>query len=349
MIRRKKTSLLKSILRRKKRKGLLRRRGVKVRRPVVPKQTGVARQSRGRKTYDLLIKTIFGRQRSTKPVNRGFRPGRMPVTPHPNYRLRLAGMALAGVCVISLAGWGGMMLYGQGREALSRLLVIEDVNITGACVVPRSRVMDTLQVIRHRTGMFDVDTDQLETKLEALPWVCRAEVSRDYPSTLSVQLQEENAVALLLKESGGERKLFYINHYGNDFQPVAVGGRIDYPVITGLNLVNDKKVREKSWRDVMAFLKRLGRNDPHLPAHSLSEIHLTEDGGIVLYLVEYPFPIYFGHGDVNRKYARLIKVLKPLYELEKGQKQIEEIEYIQMEYLEDKILVATLDSKQAGR
>lgn len=349
MIRRKKISLLKSILLRRKGKGLLRYGDVKVRRPVASTQAGVARQSRGRKTCDLLIRAFPGRQRSKKEINHGFRSGRMAVTRHSNYRLRLAGMALVGVCAISLGGWGATALYDKGREVISRLLVIEDVDIKGAYVVPRSRVLEALQVIRHRTGMFDVDIAQLETRLEALPWVRRAEVSRDYPSTLSVKLQEESAVALLLKKNGGEKELFYINHYGKDFQPVAVGGRIDYPVITGLNLVHDKKVRQKSWGDVMAFLEKLGQNNPHLPAHSLSEIHITEDGRIVLYLVEYPFPIYFGHGDVNRKYARLIKVLKPLYELENGQKQIEEIEYIQMEYLEDKILVTTLDSKQAGR
>ncbi|MBM9518538.1 FtsQ-type POTRA domain-containing protein [Desulforhopalus vacuolatus] len=349
MIRRKKTLLLKSILHRGKRKGLLSSRSVKVRRPVASRQTGVTRQSRGQKTCDLMMSVFSGRQRSMKSINRGFSSGRIPVSRHSNYRLRLAGMALVGVCALTLGYWGGAALYDKGREVMSRLLVIEDVDIKGAYIVPRIKVLEALQVIRHRTGMFDVDTDQLETRLEALPWVCQAEVWRDYPSTLSVKLQEEKAVALLLKENGGERELFYINRYGNDFQPVAVGGRIDYPVITGLNFVHDENVRQKSWQDVMAFLKKLGQNNPHLPAYSLSEIHLTGDGGIILYLVEYPFPIYFGHGDVNRKYARLIKVLKPLYELDNGQKQIEEIEYIQMEYLEDKILVATLDSKQAGR
>ncbi len=103
---------------------------------------------------------------------------------------------------------------------------------------------------------------------------------------------------------------------------------------------------EQAWDEVMEFLRRLWGNNAHLPAHSLSEIHVTKDGGIVLYLVEYPFPIFFGRGEVKKKYTRLVEVLKPLYESDKGHRIIEEVEYIQMEYLENKVLVATAEAAQ---
>ena len=60
---------------------------------------------------------------------------------------------------------------------------------------------------------------------------------------------------------------------------------------------------------------------------------------MVVYLVEYPFPIFFGTSNTSKKYYRLVQVLKTLYK-QKGKGSISQIEYIQMDYLQDKVLVA---------
>ena len=64
----------------------------------------------------------------------------------------------------------------------------------------------------------------------------------------------------------------------------------------------------------------------------------------MVYLVDYPFPIFFGSGNTKQKYARLVQVLKALYKKEKGEDLISEIEYIQMDYLQNKVLVAQTGS-----
>ena len=61
---------------------------------------------------------------------------------------------------------------------------------------------------------------------------------------------------------------------------------------------------------------------------------------MTLYLVDYPFPIYFGKGEVRTKYSRLKRVLEVLYkETEQGM-TIADVAYIRMDYLENKVLVA---------
>ena len=98
--------------------------------------------------------------------------------------------------------------------------------------------------------------------------------------------------------------------------------------------------RKAMIRESLALLKLVKQNNPNFPVQNLSEIHLDREIGMTLYLVDYPFPIYFGKGEVRTKYSRLKRVLEVLYkETEQGM-TIADVIYIRMDYLENKVLVA---------
>jgi hypothetical protein len=103
--------------------------------------------------------------------------------------------------------------------------------------------------------------------------------------------------------------------------------------------VADQPLKEKALAEILTFLRKVRGNDPHLPAQSVSELHVTKSGQIVVYLVDYPFPIFFGNGNTKVKYSRLIQVLRALYKKQNGKELLSQIEYIQMDYLNDKVLV----------
>ena len=124
------------------------------------------------------------------------------------------------------------------------------------------------------------------------------------------------------------------------FLPVEPGDDIDFPVITGWSDIKNTEIKEQALSEVLIFLRKLRVNNPHLPAQSVSEIHVNQSGEMVVYLVEYPFPIFFGNGNTKTKYARLVQVLKALYKKKRGKELISRVEYIQMNYLNDKVLVA---------
>jgi cell division protein FtsQ len=42
-------------------------------------------------------------------------------------------------------------------------------------------------------------------------------------------------------------------------------------------------------------------------------VHVDQQRGLVLYLVDRPFPVYFGTGRLQTKYYRLVRVLEQLY------------------------------------
>lgn len=66
---------------------------------------------------------------------------------------------------------------------------------------------------------------------------------------------------------------------------------------------------------------------------------MDADEGLILYLVEHPFPIFFGEGDIRRKYVRLRKVLEMLYKPRRTGMDIGRVAYIKMDYLKDKVIV----------
>jgi hypothetical protein len=127
---------------------------------------------------------------------------------------------------------------------------------------------------------------------------------------------------------------------GVPFVPVKPGQDIDFPVVTGVENMQDPAERKAILGDVAHFLKLIKTNNPNLPAQSVSEIHLDKAEGMVVYLVENPFPIFFGTGSVGKKYKQLQDVLGVLYKQRKEGMLISQVEYIRMDYLTNKVLVA---------
>jgi len=97
----------------------------------------------------------------------------------------------------------------------------------------------------------------------------------------------------------------------------------------------------------MDLLKLASRNNSILPEQNISEIHITENGELLLYLLERAFPIYMGaNGDISTRYYRLVKVLRDLYKT----REFANVSYIRLDYQKDTILVgkAGSDSRHRG-
>lgn len=232
----------------------------------------------------------------------------------------------------------------QSKLLSINLFQIDSIRITGNIIVSNEKIREASGIIIHQTSMLGIRTSVLEEKLAAVPWIARAVVGRNWPSGIEIEIKENIPLALLDKGASSEPQLYYIDKYGVSFLPVSPGGKVDLPVITGLPAIEDPFVKQKGLAEALKFLQKVRRNDPHLPAHSVSEVHVNSEGKLVVYLVEYPFPIFFGSGETNLKYMRLVQVLKALYKKEKGENLISKIEYIQMDYLQDKVLVAQTGS-----
>ena len=237
------------------------------------------------------------------------------------------------------------VIFGGTERIEKRLHRIEyfkvaEISISGESVLSREELRSTAGVIAHQTSLIGLDTKEVEKKLLANSWVAQAKVRRSWPSRIVIEVVENIPLAILHQKTKEGTEFFYIDKRGRSFLSVKPGSKVDFPVITGLSDIEKQETHDAALKEVLIFLNKARRNDPHLPVQSLSEIHVTKEGELVVYLVEYPFPIFFGNGNTKRKYGRLVEVLKALYKKEKGKDLISEVKYIQMDYLQDKVLVA---------
>ncbi len=220
-----------------------------------------------------------------------------------------------------------------------RYFRIHEIEISG-CRTINPEDLRKFAAISYEMNMLSLEPKAIQKRLLKHDWVKSARVQRVWPDGLAISIQEHRPQALLIRDDGKE--LNYVSSSGVVFAKVDRGQELDYPVITGLDSFTTEEAQKKLLASANLFLRLAERNNPNLPAQNISEIHFTEDGALILYLVEHPFPIYFGKDEIKRKYSQLRRVLEVLYRKRrgKGKAKIDEVAYILMDYQKDKVLVA---------
>ncbi len=245
--------------------------------------------------------------------------------------------------VVVLVAIGGIRQLGGLFSEIS-LFKVKTLEFVGCESTSDDRLRLLTGVNLYQTSLLGIDKHAVASSVELDPWVSKAKVTFNWPSGVVIEVVEHQPVAMINKSTTSEPRLFYVDKAGREFLEVGLGQDVDYPVITGLDRFSVEEERKKIFHDIYAFLRLAGRNNPNLPAQSVSEIHINEHGEMVVYLVDHTFPIFFGKGRVSDKYWRLVKVLDVLYREKKKGMLISGVEYIRMDYLNDKVLVAQSES-----
>lgn len=296
--------------------------------PVFTSRSATQRQKHG--GIVSRIRSWFQRSARRKELKR------VPVATKNRFRGILLPAALFAF-LVTLA----FVAYGPFVNAVSdmKIFKIREITITG-CRMTSPALIRELAGIRYQASLVTLNPTHVEAILRAHPWIAAAEVKRDWPDVLVVSIKEYAAEALIAQEAGGSRHFFYLDKDGVAFAPVEPGQDMDFPAITGLEAQGAVGGRPEMISEALTFLQLVRQNNPNLPLQNLSEIHVDREAGMTIYLVDYPFPIYFGSGQVRTKYSRLKRVLDVLYrETEQG-KTIADVTYIRMDYQENKVLVA---------
>ncbi|MBW1636779.1 MAG: FtsQ-type POTRA domain-containing protein [Deltaproteobacteria bacterium] len=283
------------------------------------------------------IKYLFGSRKRVEP------DGYSRQAPRSNRFYRRAILFL----IVAATGWlifsGGKGWVEKGLAKITFFQVNELV-LSGCSSTNCTELREQSHIILHQTSLIGMKTMEIEKRLLQNPRVSSARVMRNWPAGVEIAIKEHVPVALLQSSTSHSGQLYYIDKKGEPYMPVAVGDNLDFPVVTGLAEVKDPNVKRRATEEVLIFLKKINKNNPHLPAQSVSEIHVNSAGELVVYLVEYPFPIFFGDGDTRKKYKKLVRVLQALYKKQRGEEIISRVEYIRMDYFNDKVLVAESES-----
>ena len=145
---------------------------------------------------------------------------------------RFAGAAAAiGFLLVALVY--GAVLAGHGRalaEALTGAvgLEVETIRLTGLMEMNEFAVLEALE-LKDGASLAVYDVAAARARVEALPWIASASVSKFYPGTLAVEITESEPLAIW--QRGGVVSLI-----DRDGAPIAdtVGGRFAHlPLVIG--------------------------------------------------------------------------------------------------------------------
>ena len=222
---------------------------------------------------------------------------------------------------------------------------ITTMRIDGNRMVTKEQITVLSKVDIH-SNLLAINVPQVESLLQTHPWIARAEVTRDWPNRLLITVKEKKPVALVNRNTG----LFYLDNKGHIIAAAGPSQELDFPVITGLENFTFNSSQSAQMpdilQDVMGLLKLASRNNSILPEQNISEIHITENGELLLYLLERAFPIFMkADGNISTRYYRLVKVLKDLYK----SREFSKVSYIRLDYQKDTILVGKAESADRHR
>lgn len=251
-------------------------------------------------------------------------------------RAVVIGMAF---CVVGLSC--RLAYKGLCRSDFFRLTAI---TINGCHHLDKEQVLEQ-SGLDIRTNLLTVSTEEVRQRIETPDWIDRATVTRKWPNEIIIMITERQPIAMVNLREG----LCYLDKNFETIAPVEPADDIDFPVITGLEDLSaplrKEAGRPAALHDALVLINQAGRGNSYLPCQNISEIHVTEQGGLILYLLDQVFPIYLGRDGMKDKYWRLVKILKGLYK----SREIFRIEHIRMDYLQDKVLVSISQSGASTR
>lgn len=290
-------------------------------------------------TFRSFRAAIAGSRWSAPSVNNGpYRKDAATSSQEAAQLLHLSKTALlAGLLAVLLVVTG---LRGYQALENSGAFQVRQITVQGCRTVREEQVL-ALADIRQGMPLLGFNLPETEQRIRSHPWIDQVSIRRSWPDSLHIQVQERRPLALVNREGSGSQSLYYVDQSGKIFAPVESGQDIDFPVITGMDLPEEPRgfnLSEGAAADAVQFLRLAAQGNPILPMQALSEIQISRDKGIIVYLAERPFPIYIGYGKIKTRYYQLVRLLERLYRKEK----IEYIREIRMDYQTDRILVASL-------
>jgi cell division protein FtsQ len=144
----------------------------------------------------------------------------LSMAPEKRTLLPLVGLIVLGAAFAALA------VYIRHSPAFS----ITHVAVRGTAQLNPEDLVESLNIQPH-TNIFQIQLDEIQARLESLPWVRTATVFRTIPNKLRIDITERQPFALVKLDH-----LYIIDREGVILGALASGSAITLPIITGENL-----------------------------------------------------------------------------------------------------------------
>jgi cell division protein FtsQ len=168
--------------------------------------------------------------------------------------------------------------------------------------------------IKEKGNLLSIESSTIKKNIERHPWIKSVCLKKEFPHTLYIKAENEEAVAIVILET-----MSFMNKEGIIFKDVESNDCIDFPVVTGLS--HDDAKNGAKLKRVASLLNAIHLCASPVLIKNLSEIHVEEDGAFIVYFKKLPFKVLFGRDDFERKIGSLIDIISHLrttYRLEQA-------------------------------
>jgi cell division protein FtsQ len=268
-----------------------------MKKPTAPRPSRLVPQSVAKKRATSWRK---GAPRPVRNIYRRSRKGERRKFWRPAVFLTLGLVALAGLTL------GFMLLYHHLLTS-PYFCIKEDrsIEIVGLKKLTPELILK-MAGLGPGTNLLALKPGRVEQALLAHPWIAKAELTRKWPQSLHLRIQEREPVALVQM---GE--LYYVDRQGRLFKPLSPGDPHDFPVITGLRQEHfhqgDGGLPEVL-SQVFQLLDLLKTTPPPLNLENISEVHVDLERGLTLYANGLPAALDLGLTDFAEKLKKFAQI-----------------------------------------
>jgi cell division septal protein FtsQ len=215
---------------------------------------------------------------------------------------RYRWFAVAAIVFVAV-GAGVWAMHTRAADALREhpYFVINQLVINGCGPALTPDEVRAWLGLTDETTLWQATPTRVRARLEQHPYIAHAAVRRQFPGRLEVEVRERRPQAIAVLDG-----LFYVDRSGITFGPLRPQDSRDYPLITGLDPAAENGPRTWALRRALRLLRRCDR-EPCVG--ELSEVHVGDQRGVVVYLADPRVPIVLGWGSWPAKLERAERTL----------------------------------------
>ena len=224
------------------------------------------------------------------------------------FQVRRIGRVVLATALFAL--FNLMLIFGYDWITQTERLDIRSITVTGCERLTPETVKQQAGLLSAR-NILAVNLTTTRKRLLADPWIADAQVSRNIPDRLRINIREHTCLAIL---DLGRR--FLLSDEGRVFKELPPDETLDVPVVSGLTYTDLERNADGPTpllRSVMQILKPRQRSNRRELLDQIREIHADPALGLTLFLTDDRQPegyrtVVLGFEDFDEKYATLERI-----------------------------------------
>jgi len=208
------------------------------------------------------------------------------------------------ICLISL-----LFILGHDIITQAKYFTTKQINIFGLKLLSREQVLNQAN-LSDEINILSVSVSGIEKKLLQNPWIRSAQVKRNLPDRLMIEIQERTPIAII---KIGQK--FLVDEKGFVFKEWEEQDPVDLPLVVGLDaydVVLGSANNSKYFNAVIDILTQDIASENFITNYLIRQISVDKEIGLSLFSYEHSLKIQLGFNKFHEKYLQFNRLLSYL-------------------------------------